>query len=46
MQLNKNKKGITFEKGEQVLVKAYNVANTAAGRVAKCLALYEGPYTV
>ena len=31
MLLNKNKKGITFEEGEQVLVKACNVANTAAG---------------
>ena len=45
MQLNKIKKVITFE-GEPVLVKACNVANTAAGRVAKFLALYEGPYTV
>ena len=46
MQLNKNKKGITFEEGEQILVKACNVANAAAGRVAKFLALYEGPYTI
>ena len=27
-------------------MRACNVANTAAGRVAKFLALYEGPYTV
>ena len=45
-RLNKDKRGITFAEGEQVLVRACNVANTAAGRVAKFLALYEGPYTV
>ena len=29
-----------------MLVKACNVANAAAGKVAKFLALYEGPYKV
>ena len=44
-RLNKDKRGLTFEVGEQVLVKACNVANTAAGRVAKFLALYEHVHT-
>ena len=45
-RLNKDKTGITFEVGEQVLVKACNVANMTAGRVAKFLALSEVPYAV
>ena len=38
--------GLTFQTGDLVLVKAFNVANAAAGKVAKFFALYEGPYQV
>ena len=43
---NKDEIGLTFHSGDLVLVKACNVANAAAGKVAKFLALYEGPYKV
>ena len=45
-RLNKDKIGLTFQPGDLVLVRACNVANTAAGKVAKFLALYEGPYRI
>ena len=45
-RINKDKIALTFEPGDLVLVKACNVANAAAGKVAKFLSLYEGPYKV
>ena len=45
-RLNKDKIGLTFQPGDLVLVRACNVANAAAGKVAKFLALYEGPYKI
>ena len=44
--INKDKIGLTFQPGDLVLVKAGNVANAAAGKVVKFVALYEGPYKV
>ena len=45
-RIKKDKIGLTFQPGDLVLVKACNVANATAGKVAKFLALYEGPYKV
>ena len=45
-RINRKKSGLTFLPGEQVLVKACNVSNTATGRIAKFMALYEGPYKI
>ena len=45
-RVNKDKTVLTFQTGDLVLVKACNVANAAAGKVAKFLALYEGPYQI
>ena len=42
-RVNRDKNELTFQPGDLVLVKACNVANAAAGKVAKFLALYEGP---
>ena len=45
-RLNKNKSGLTFRVGDLVLVKACKVSDAAVGKVAKFLAIYEGPYQV
>ena len=45
-RINKDKIEHTFQPGNLVLVRACNVANAAAGKVAKFLSLYEGPYKV
>ena len=45
-RLNKDKIGLTFQVGDLVLVKACKVSNAAVGKVAKFLAIYEGPYQV
>ena len=45
-RVNRDKNELTFQPGDLVLVKACNVANAAAGKVAKFLALYEGPFKV
>ena len=45
-RINRDKIELTFQSGDLVLVKACNVANAAAGKVAKFLSLYEGPYEV
>ena len=44
--MNKDKSELTFQPYDLVLVKACNVANAAADKVAKFLALYEDPYKV
>ena len=45
-RLNKDKIGLTFQVGDWVSVKACKVSNAAVGKVAKFLAIYEGPYQV
>ena len=36
----------TYQTGELVLVKAYNISDKMLGRSAKCMAVFEGPYIV
>lgn len=43
---NKNKENYLYKEGQMVLVKACNISNAASGRIAKFMALYEGPYRV
>ena len=45
-RINKDKIELTFQPGDLVLVRACNVGNAAAGKVAKFLSLYEGPYNL
>lgn len=45
-RINKKKRGVKFQVGDWVLVKACNVSNPAMGVMAKFLALYEGPYRI